>query len=79
MNSKKDLNNYVCSNCGQGCHYDGRCGDGPILYCECSRKGTWRDDGRGGYEIYPNDAHPIPSHKYQSYLSKLQDILKKLV
>lgn len=55
-----DQSKYVCSNCGAGCYYDGRCGDGPILYCECSRQGTWYNDGRGGYMIYPNDARPVP-------------------
>lgn len=55
-------NNYVCSNCGAGCYYDGRCGDGPILYCECAneKNTTWVNDGRGGYPIYKNDAKPVP-------------------
>jgi hypothetical protein len=29
------VTSYVCSNCGCGCYYDGRMGDGPILMCCC--------------------------------------------
>ena len=53
------MSNYVCSNCGASCYYDGRCGDGPVLDCACTKRGRWIDDGRGGYTVYPNDAHPV--------------------
>lgn len=56
---------YVCSNCGEKCYYDGRCGDGAVLYCECSRQGYWYDDGRGGYMVYPNNATPIHPKDYK--------------
>jgi hypothetical protein len=29
--------NYVCECCGQPAYFDGRCGDGPILMCNCPR------------------------------------------
>lgn len=53
--------NYVCSNCGARCGYDGRCGDGPYLVCKCAAPENthWINDGRGGYEIYLNNAEPI--------------------
>jgi hypothetical protein len=53
------MSNYVCSNCGASAYYDGRCGDGPVLTCPCTKRGHWVDDGRGGYMVYPNDAHPV--------------------
>ena len=28
---------WVCSRCGNGCYYDGRMGDGPILMCSCDK------------------------------------------
>lgn len=39
---------WSCSQCGTGCYYDGRCGDGPVLTCDCN-KGTegWYMDSRG--------------------------------
>lgn len=27
---------WRCSKCGVSCFYDGRCGDGPILMCDCN-------------------------------------------
>lgn len=60
------MNNYVCSNCGASCYYDGRCGDGPVLWCECSKNPQWIDDGRGGYHVYKNNATPIPAEEYVS-------------
>ena len=41
--------NYICSNCGAPAHFDGRCGDGPVLVCECRNLGKQVDDGRGGW------------------------------
>lgn len=59
------MENYVCSNCGVPCYYDGRCGDGPILYCECVKRGIYVNEGsRGGYMIYPNNAHPVHISQY---------------
>ena len=52
------MSNYVCSHCGAGAFYDGRCGDGPVLMCNCD-KGQWIDDGRGGYYDNPTGAKPI--------------------
>lgn len=60
------MENYVCSNCGYACYYDGRCGDGPVLNCACTKQARWIDDGRGGYYVYPNDAHPVGSNEVQS-------------
>lgn len=53
--------NYVCSNCGARCGYDGRCGDGPYLVCKCASPENTHfvDDGRGGYEVYLNGARPV--------------------
>lgn len=58
--------NYVCSNCGTRCGYDGRCGDGPYLLCKCaSPENTfWINDGRGGYEVHLNNATPIHIEEY---------------
>lgn len=60
------MKDYVCSNCGDFCYYDGRCGDGPVLMCECFKKGVWINDGRGGYHVYPNNAHPVSFLEYQN-------------
>lgn len=54
------MSNYMCSRCGAGAFYDGRCGDGPVLMCGCDQ-GAWIDDGRGGYYDNPTGAKPIPS------------------
>ena len=27
---------WKCSKCNTSCYYDGRCGDGPILMCNCN-------------------------------------------
>jgi hypothetical protein len=52
---------YVCSNCGAGCGQDSRMGSLDVyLVCKCSEQGTWYNDGRGGYTVYPNDAKPVP-------------------
>lgn len=29
-------NKWICDQCGHGCYYDGRMGDGPILMCKCN-------------------------------------------
>jgi hypothetical protein len=52
------MSNYVCSVCGAGAFYDGRCGDGPVLMCNCD-KGRWIDDGRGGYYDNPTGAKAV--------------------
>lgn len=52
------MNSYICSHCGAGAYYDGRCGDGPVLMCDCD-KGAWINDGRGGYYANENNAQPI--------------------
>lgn len=61
------METHVCSNCGQVCNYDGRCGDGPYLVCACAtpENTRWVDDGRGGYMTYLNDAHPVSWHEYE--------------
>lgn len=59
------MSNYVCSVCGAGAYYDGRCGDGPVLMCNCD-KGRWIDDGRGGYYDNPTGAQAVPSDSYYS-------------
>lgn len=58
--------NYVCSNCGQKCGYDGRCGDGPYLRCKCAsaENSYWINDGRGGYTVYLNNAEPMHIREY---------------
>lgn len=66
-NIMSEFNNYVCSNCGERCYYDGRCGDGPVLYCKCAapENSYWVSEGsRGGYTEHLNGAHPIPAHEY---------------
>jgi hypothetical protein len=55
------MTQYECSNCGATAYYDGRCGDGPVLMCECRNKGRWIDDGRGGYRDNPH--RPVPSNE----------------
>ena len=40
------MDDYVCSQCHKPCYYDGRCGDGQILMCDCAK-------------LPPYDAHPI--------------------
>jgi hypothetical protein len=52
------MNSYICSHCGVAAYYDGRCGDGPVLMCDCD-KGAWIDDGRGGYYANPHNAQPV--------------------
>jgi len=52
------MRDYKCSVCGAGALYDGRCGDGPVLTCNCNR-GEWIDDGRGGYYDNPTNAKPV--------------------
>jgi hypothetical protein len=55
---------YICSNCGTPAGYDGRCGDGPYLVCECTspKNSYYVDEGsRGGYTVYLNDARPVPA------------------
>lgn len=56
------MTNYVCSRCGSGAYYDGRCGDGPVLMCKCV--GTWVDDGRGGYMHPRGNAKAIPEEDF---------------
>lgn len=51
---------WSCSHCGAAAYFDGRCGDGPVLLCNCD-KGEWVDEGsRGGY-YYPTGAKAIKS------------------
>lgn len=50
---------YVCSHCGSGAYYDGRCGDGPVLVCGCDRKRRVTDRFGTAY-IPTTDAKPIP-------------------
>lgn len=59
------METYVCSNCGDVAGYDGRCGDGPYLVCECTKDPQWINDGRGGYHVYKNDAHAIPAGTFK--------------
>ncbi len=56
---------WICSVCGEEAYYDGRCGDGPVLLCDCD-KGTWIDDGRGGYYDNPTGAKPIRGNPRKS-------------
>lgn len=51
---------YVCSVCGAAAAYDGRCGDGPYLTCECSRHTAWVPDRCGGYTYNTLGAEPVP-------------------
>jgi hypothetical protein len=32
------MNKKYCSKCGEEAYYDGRCGDGHILMCNCDKK-----------------------------------------
>lgn len=68
---------YSCSRCGKEAYYDGRCGDGPILMCNCDKYYTDGDnsipadrnariyyDGRcGDGKIVITDAHPQKDEK----------------
>lgn len=55
------MNEYHCSECGEPAYYDGRCGDGPILVCECRKHGELVDEGsRGTYIAYTARAVPGP-------------------
>ena len=78
MVSNLDNFNYVCSNCGTPCYYDGRCGDGPVLYCDCVKNGHWINDGRGGYHYPLNNAQPIHISKYNKD-KKWVHLLKLLI
>lgn len=55
---------YVCSNCGEPCYYDGRCGDDPVLICDCIKESYWINDRIGGYFVYKNNAHPVTWEEY---------------
>ena len=57
------MSDYVCSNCGEEAYYDGRCGDGPVLICNC-RNGRWVNDGSGGYQTTRNGAHAVRKDEY---------------
>ncbi len=59
-------NQYVCSNCGQRCGYDGRMGDGPYLTCRCNtgENSYWVNDGHGGYMESIYGARPIHASEY---------------
>lgn len=46
---------YVCSQCGVECIYDGRCGDGPVLVCDC------RNIGYFAYDTFISTAKPVPA------------------
>lgn len=52
------MNDYICSVCGAGAYYDGRCGDGPVLICGCNEL-VWVDEGSGGYYTNPLRATPV--------------------
>lgn len=70
------MDSYVCSRCGAGAYYDGRCGDGPVLMCGCDQ-GRWIDDGRGGYYDNPTGASavhgaPRPSARESQRISDLE-------
>lgn len=63
---------YVCSNCGNSCGVDSRMGAlDYYLACRCAspENSHWINDGRGGYMIYLNNAHPIPIEEYNSKFS----------
>lgn len=54
------MEEYVCSQCGKPAYYDGRCGDGPILMCNCAKKGPYYYDGRcGDGPVSLSDAKPV--------------------
>jgi hypothetical protein len=56
----------VCSNCGAHCGVDSRMGAiDHYLVCDCSMRGMWIDDGRGGYWVCTNNARPITIQEYQ--------------
>lgn len=40
--------NSACSRCGTACYYDGRCGDGAVLMCNCdaAERAYWANDRR---------------------------------
>ncbi len=46
---------YTCSDCGSEALYDGRCGDGPVLVCDCRKKGHY------AYGVFVTTAKPIPA------------------
>jgi hypothetical protein len=50
---------YVCSRCGEPAYFDGRCKDGPVLTCNCTKQGRWINDGRGGYWVPQGNAKPV--------------------
>jgi len=60
------MSEYKCSHCGAAAYYDGRCGDGPVLVCNCVSEGNtkWVDDGRGGYQINRYNAKPVKEEEY---------------
>jgi len=49
------MSNYVCSYCGKGAYYDGRCGDGPVLMCGCDKRRRSRDAQAIDRENYQSD------------------------
>lgn len=54
---------YVCSRCGRPAGSDSRGGSLDVyLTCECRNRGTWVNDGRGGY--WESDANPVPAEDY---------------
>jgi len=55
---------YVCSCCGDPAYYDGRCGDGPVLTCPCSKRMKFIPDRGGGFYVPENNAKPIPSEHF---------------
>lgn len=60
------MSNYVCSNCGSAAYYDGRCGDGPVLMCNCAKRGSRKvDEGsRGIWYTNPSGAEPVENESY---------------
>jgi len=61
---ERPIEPYVCSECGEPCYFDGRCGDGPVLYCKCGREGYNVPDRIGFYFQPYNNAKPIPLSEY---------------
>ncbi len=54
------MSEYVCNTCGASAYYDGRCGDGPVLTCNCRNRGRTVNEGnRGSYR--DTDARAVPS------------------